>query len=431
MANRQYPDVKHIMVVDDHFEMLEFLRSMLELADHDYEVLAVPSAEECMLELRRSHFDLLITDVRLPGMSGFDLVRRMQKIGRDIPVIMITAYSSPQGKKEAADLGVYRYFRKPLDTDEVLTAVNNALYGEEEMMQERPSIPTEPVPVSQSVRKRLETLRADTGAMHLTLTTALGQVVLALGHVQQRYNPDGLAQLLTQNMINSFHLADQIGSRKPYTFQYHLGDDVELYCASVGRDHYLTMFFDARSRRGRIGTIWVFTQRATKDLLELLSESRQMMPEQPMATSTSLSAGVPAPVEAHPAATPPPPPVIEEEPAPSFLEEDRVLPTAIKERPPRAKPEATPASTPLPDPEPEPAPEEPAPVVEPDYLDIDPAELEALLGSAAELDTDELPDLDEFWNSALEEGADDASSALSFEEAMQRGLISLDIDEEE
>ncbi len=421
MANRQHSDVKHIMVVDDHFEMLEFLRSMLELADHDYEVLAVPSAEESMLELRRSHFDLLITDVRLPGMSGFDLVRRMRKIGRDIPVIMITAYSSPQGKKEAADLGVYRYFRKPLDTDEVLTAVNNVLYGEEELLPERPSTPDAPVPVSQSVRNRLELLRTDTGAMHLTLTTAQGQIALTLGHVQPRYNPDGLAQLLTQNMINSFHLADQIGSRKPYTFQYHLGDDVELYCASVGRDHYLTMFFDARSRRGRIGTIWVFTQRATKDLLELLAEGGRMEMSQPTA--------VPDPVEEQSAADPPSPPVGEEEPAVSFLaEEDRVLPTAIKERPPRTTPKTEPELAPPP--EPEPIPEEPAPVVDPDYLDIDPAELEALLGSAADLDTDDLPDLDAFWDSALEEGADDASSALSFEEAMQRGLISLDMDEE-
>ncbi len=422
MANRQHADVKRIMVVDDHFEMLEFLRSMLELADHDYEVLAVPSAEESMLELRRSHFDLLITDVRLPGMSGFDLVRRMRKLGRDIPVIMITAYSSPQGKKEAADLGVYRYFRKPLDTDEVLTAVNNVLYGEEELMQERPSTLAAPVPVSQSVRNRLELLRTDTGAMHLTLTTAQGQVALTLGHVQQRYNPDGLAQLLTQNMINSFHLADQIGSRKPYTFQYHLGDDVELYCASVGRDHYLTMFFDARSRRGRIGTIWVFTQRATKDLLELLAESGRMEMSQPTA--------VPESIETPPIVEPPAPLVVEAEPTPSFLEEDRVLPTAIKERPPRTTSKTEPELAPPLESEPEPIPEEPAPDVEPDYLDIDPAELEALLGSTVDVDTDDLPDLDAFWDSALEEGAGDASSALSFEEAMQQGLISLDMDDE-
>ncbi|MFQ5435503.1 MAG: hypothetical protein ACE5FD_11560, partial [Anaerolineae bacterium] len=51
-------DVKKILVVDDHFEMLELLRSMLESSDQDYEVLAVPSAEEGLLELRRTNFDL-------------------------------------------------------------------------------------------------------------------------------------------------------------------------------------------------------------------------------------------------------------------------------------------------------------------------------------------------------------------------------------
>src|SRR5690606_36923884 len=137
-------DAKQILVVDDHFEMLEFLRSMLELSNQDCEVLAVPSAEEGLLELRRAQFDLLITDVRLPGMSGFDLVRRVKALGRDIPVIMITAYSSNQGRKEAADLGVYRYFQKPLDTDSVLTAVHTALHGESVTLPPTPLAAAEP-----------------------------------------------------------------------------------------------------------------------------------------------------------------------------------------------------------------------------------------------------------------------------------------------
>ncbi|NIP27060.1 MAG: response regulator, partial [Phycisphaerae bacterium] len=52
--------------------------------------------------------DLVITDVRLPGMSGFDMVRRIKRFNPDIPVIMITAYSTEQGKKEADELGVKR-----------------------------------------------------------------------------------------------------------------------------------------------------------------------------------------------------------------------------------------------------------------------------------------------------------------------------------
>ena len=74
-------DAKQILVVDDHFEMLEFLRSMLELSNQDCEVRAVPSAEEGTLEITRTKFDLVISDVRLPGMSGFEFIRRLRQDG--------------------------------------------------------------------------------------------------------------------------------------------------------------------------------------------------------------------------------------------------------------------------------------------------------------------------------------------------------------
>ena len=182
-------DAKQILVVDDHFEMLEFLRSMLELSNQDCEVLAVPSAEEGLLELRRAQFDLLITDVRLPGMSGFDLVRRVKALGRDMPVIMITAYSSNQGKKEADELGVYRYFQKPLDTDSVLTAVHTALHGESVTMPSPTSAAVKPVPVPRAVsddlQRRLDSLRVDTGAIHLTLATGVGEILFSAGDGRQ------------------------------------------------------------------------------------------------------------------------------------------------------------------------------------------------------------------------------------------------------
>ena len=128
-------DVKNVLVVDDHFEMLELLRSMLELSNEECEVLAVPSAEEGLMELRRTKFDLVITDVRLPGMSGFDFVRRIRKVRPETPVLMITGYSSSEGQKEADELGVLRYFSKPLNTDAVLLAVHVALHGEAPPLQ--------------------------------------------------------------------------------------------------------------------------------------------------------------------------------------------------------------------------------------------------------------------------------------------------------
>jgi CheY-like chemotaxis protein len=266
-------DVKRVLVVDDRYEMLDFLQSMLEITSEQYEVSAVPSAEEALLELRQKDFDLLLTDARLPGMSGFDLVRRLRKTDPDLPAIMITAYSSEQGQREADDLGVYHYFQKPLDTDEVLTAVHTALYGELVVHADSESQPRDvDGVVPDAVPRRLETLRADTGATRIALAAASGQILLQVGH-GRGLNLPTLAALMAKNLDNSFLLARELGGNNPTTIQYHAGDRVELYIANVGREYFLAIFFDAQARRGRMGTIWVFAQRAIKDLLDLLPES--------------------------------------------------------------------------------------------------------------------------------------------------------------
>lgn len=371
-------DAKQILVVDDHFEMLEFLRSMLELSNQDCEVLAVPSAEEGLLELRRAQFDLLITDVRLPGMSGFDLVRRVKALGREMPVIMITAYSSNQGRKEATDLGVYRYFQKPLDTDSVLTAVHTALHGESVTLPPAKPITTTSAPataVSDDLQRRLDALRVDTGAMHLTLASAMGDILFSAGDGRQ-FDLPKLMSIVADNLSNSFLLADELGATEPFTLQYHVGDDFEFYCANVGRHHFLTLFFDMAARRGRIGTIWVFTQRAIKELLLLLNA----LPQKPAPAAQSVIQEVDAPVETA-------------VPTPRAPQPKQTASLVEEETPPPA-----------------------------DYLDIAPDELMDLLSGSEDLPA-ETADLDAFWDTALTDDTTDNARGISLEEALEKGLI--------
>lgn len=379
---------KKILVVDDHFEMLEFLRSMLELSNQDFEVLAVPSAEEGLMELRRVHFDLVITDVRLPGMSGFDLTRRTKAIKSDIPVIMITAYSSAQGRKEAEELGVFRYFPKPLDTDEMLSAVHEALYGEAVTTAVRtgtavtPPKSITPAPTLPArLRKRLESLRNDTGAAQLILATVAGEISLQVGNGRIP-NPDGIIKILAQTISDSFELAQELKSEEPFTLQFHAGSETELYAATVGNHYFLAMFFDVQARRGRIGTVWVFAQRAIKELLDLLPQ--QAPPSQP-----------------EPIAEP-------------------VVETAVSPPQKSIQPESVPkleldwgddlGSE--------------------DWLDIEPEELADLLTSEAELLND-TGNLNAFWDDALAEAELTSSTGLSFEEAKKRGLLPDDIESDD
>ena len=84
--------------------------------------------------------------------------------------------------------------------------------------------------------------------------------------------------MLAQTIRQSFSLSQHLNSELPNTIQYHAGETIELYCANIGQDYFLTIFFDVQSRRGRIGTIWVFTQRAIKDLLEQLPQTTALPP---------------------------------------------------------------------------------------------------------------------------------------------------------
>lgn len=399
-------DVKQILVVDDHFEMLEFLRSMLELSSRDHQVLGVPSAEEGFLELRRTPFDLVITDVRLPGVSGFELVRQIQGLRPELPVIMITAYSSPQGKREAADLGVYRYFEKPLDTEALLAAVHTALYGEVEVPVAGEELPqlkghAVDVAVTDEARGRLQTLRSDTGAAQIALATAAGDVIFTVGE-----SPDSdvgrLARLVSTNVENSFRLAQELSSPDPVMVHYQAGDQIDLYSANIGRDFFLMMLFDVGPRRGRIGTVWIFAQRAINDLRDLLQVEEE--------TGAAAVEGRPP----GPAAETPAPPAA----APGEDEAPRA--EQAEETPAE---EATAASA-------EAASEEEtageAEEADQQPTDTGPLELTEEDADLAALfeEQDRPEDVDAFWDEALaDEAGSGAIDGLSFEEARRRGLI--------
>lgn len=368
-------DAKQILVVDDHFEMLEFLRSMLELSSQEYEVRAVPSAEEGILEMTRTQFDLIISDVRLPGISGFEFARRMKKIGYETPVIMITAYSSDQGRQEAESLNVFKYFEKPLDTDDVLTAVHTALFGEAPAATPD-LVPSGNTAVSANVERRLDTLRTDTGAIQLMLATREGQVAYSTGN--HALDLPELAKVIARNINDSFLLADMLGTQDPFSLQYHAGEEIELYCANVGETHFVTLFFDASARRGRIGTVWVFTQRAISDLQVMLTiETEVVEIDTPVAD------------------------ILVDESAEESVEE--AMAVAEIELPPPAAVEE-----PL-----------PLPTLQLEQIEASESDLAALFSSDTEGGD---VDLDSFWDDATVSD-EMASTGLSLEEAQKKGLF--------
>jgi two-component system response regulator AtoC len=114
----------HVLVVDDDASMRHVLS--LILADHGYEVRAVGSAEDALRELATRDYDVVLTDVRMPGMGGLELLRRVQADDAERLVIVMSAYGSKEAALEAMKAGAYDYLSKPFRPDEVVLVLRKA-----------------------------------------------------------------------------------------------------------------------------------------------------------------------------------------------------------------------------------------------------------------------------------------------------------------
>jgi excisionase family DNA binding protein len=115
-----------VLLVDDEESIRRLLSRMLESA---YDVEVAADGETAMRLLRQpdAHYDLLISDLNMPGIDGLMLIREAQRIDPALPAIVITGYSSESSAIAALNLGVAGYLTKPFGTAQVLAAAAKAL----------------------------------------------------------------------------------------------------------------------------------------------------------------------------------------------------------------------------------------------------------------------------------------------------------------
>jgi two-component system response regulator PilR (NtrC family) len=122
-----------LLVVDDERSMRELLSIVLRR--EGYDVTLAEHGRAAVDQLERGRFDLLISDIKMPDMTGVDVLRAAKRIDPDILGIMITAFASADTAIEAMRLGAHDYLSKPFDVDELKMKVRNAL-EQRELRQE-------------------------------------------------------------------------------------------------------------------------------------------------------------------------------------------------------------------------------------------------------------------------------------------------------
>jgi len=115
----------NILVVDDEENARKGLSKIL--AKEGYVVEMAANGKEAIESIRRLAFDLVITDMRMPLMDGFEVLREIKKMDEGIGVIMITAYGEVESYLEAMNLGAFEYINKPVRVNELKRVIAKVL----------------------------------------------------------------------------------------------------------------------------------------------------------------------------------------------------------------------------------------------------------------------------------------------------------------
>ena len=111
---------RKILIVDDEPDFLEVMRTRLEA--NDYEVTTAATGEEALNYVKNNKPDAVLLDILMPGIDGLEVLRRIRKMDEDLPVYIITAFSTDERFKEANKLGASGFIVK---TDDLAKEVDN------------------------------------------------------------------------------------------------------------------------------------------------------------------------------------------------------------------------------------------------------------------------------------------------------------------
>lgn len=114
-----------ILVVDDDQKSRNILERLL--APTDYEVEIVKSGEEAVKRLKRSEFNLVLTDLDMPGMDGLELLSYVKSRYPDVPVIMVSGVATEESRNEALEIGAVGLLSKPYTRDQLLVIISESL----------------------------------------------------------------------------------------------------------------------------------------------------------------------------------------------------------------------------------------------------------------------------------------------------------------
>jgi len=309
---------KSVLIVDDEEKVVFFLRESLEELGRDFTIGTAKSAEEALEKIETRPYDLVISDLRMPGIDGLQLLERVKERHPNTRFVLMTAYGSDEVEARAHSLDVFDYITKPFHVSDLLDVARHALTDLPETARGL-SLSDDRMAAS---NKALSNLRFEVGAQCVVLADMRGQILCEVG-LTQGLETGTFIPLVADGLTTVSGMAQYLQDEETFNLNFYEGKKYDIYYASVGKDLLLTLIFDRRKQPSRIGMVWLYVKRTTQDILKAVygvTEEKDSLPESPQEESA------PEPPtespEAAPESEPIKAPVAESEPKDAAVPED-------------------------------------------------------------------------------------------------------------
>ncbi len=264
-------NVKRILLVDDEETVLFVIRESLEKLGLEADIIAVTSGREALSKVEKYAFDLVITDLKMPEVNGFQLTEGIRALSPETPIIWMTAFGNQYVQEKAQAMNVRHFLSKPLDITDIRKIAREAIESaQKHKVKEKPlSLPGE-----DAIWKRISQLKTDTNAFAILLITLVGNVIESAG-VTQDLDVNTLSVLIAGNFMASNQIARMLGRDSNFRLSYYESDRHNIYSYGVGENYLLVTVF---GRETRPGVVWFYTQHAADDLANLIATTKMADP---------------------------------------------------------------------------------------------------------------------------------------------------------
>jgi CheY-like chemotaxis protein len=216
--------IPRILIVDDQRDILRLIHSTLETLGHEMKIVEAPSGEEALLEATNHKIDLLISDYKLPGITGVELMAKIRARNPDVKMILITGMTDKRTRDEMRNAGAIAIFDKPIPLGDFMDMVERTLGLKQTILP--PEVGEQKDTGKVTLSGHLSKLRKQVGAQAVYLLSDRGRVLERAGDL---YDNSREVSLFSSIMA-IFSAGQKVGRTM------HMGD-LNHFHVFTGEDH--------------------------------------------------------------------------------------------------------------------------------------------------------------------------------------------------